>query len=78
MFWQYSNTLYKDIVLNHSHPQDDRLPEGMTCTGYDADTGRKYYVDHTSGGSYVGSPYADYGILTPLRSATTARQDNGM
>ena len=49
----------------------------MTCTGYDADTGRKYYVDRSTGGSYVGAPYAEYGVLTPL-SAATAKQDNGM
>ena len=42
----------------------------MTCTGYDADTGRKYYVDRNTGRSYVGAPYAEYGVLTPLRATT--------
>ncbi|KIM38342.1 hypothetical protein M413DRAFT_420462 [Hebeloma cylindrosporum] len=49
----------------------------MVCTGYNADTGRKYYVDYSSGGTtYVGAPYAEYGVLTPLKSETTAAQDN--
>ncbi|KAF8159955.1 hypothetical protein B0H34DRAFT_797144 [Crassisporium funariophilum] len=53
---------------------DNRLPEGMVCTGYDADTGKRYYQDR-DGSSWAGAPHVQYGIIRPLR-ATTAREDN--
>jgi hypothetical protein len=56
--------------------EDDRLPEGMICIGYDADTGCKSYVDTKEGGVYTGAPYAEYGILTLRKGPTTAREDN--
>jgi len=55
---------------------DDRLPEGMICIGYDADTGCKSYVDTKEGGIYTGAPYAEYGVLTPVKGRTTVREDN--
>jgi hypothetical protein len=58
--------------------EDNRLPEGISCTGYDADTGRKYYADNKTSVTYVGAPYAEYGVLTPLKGQTTAREDNSM
>ncbi|KAJ3515003.1 hypothetical protein NLJ89_g2030 [Agrocybe chaxingu] len=48
----------------------------MKLTGYDADEGRRYYVDTKDGSTWVGAPYAEYGTLTRLRSGTTVREDN--
>ncbi|CAA7262084.1 unnamed protein product [Cyclocybe aegerita] len=48
----------------------------MKLTGYDADEGRRYYVDTKDGSTWVGAPYVEYGILKPLRSRTTARQND--
>jgi hypothetical protein len=47
----------------------------MFCIGYDADTGQKYYVD-SNADTYTGAPYAEYGLLTPVKGPTTAREDN--
>ncbi|PPR04718.1 hypothetical protein CVT24_011840 [Panaeolus cyanescens] len=58
--------------------EDDKLPEGMVCTGYDADTGRRYYRDMTDGSVWVGAPYAEYGVLNSVlnTSKTSPKEDN--
>ncbi|PPQ91212.1 hypothetical protein CVT25_001228 [Psilocybe cyanescens] len=42
----------------------NRLPEGIICTGYDADSGRRHYVDVHDGSRWVGAPYVRHGVLT--------------
>ncbi|KAF8961982.1 hypothetical protein BDZ97DRAFT_2076672 [Flammula alnicola] len=53
---------------------DDRLPEGITCTGYDADSGRRFYVDSKDGSKWVGAPYVEYGVLKPLGESEPAEE----
>ncbi|KAI0002874.1 hypothetical protein BJV74DRAFT_813806 [Russula compacta] len=43
----------------------DRLPHGMIRTGYDADMHQYYFLDTTTGVSYVSEPGNRYGTLTP-------------
>ncbi|KDR70956.1 hypothetical protein GALMADRAFT_814719 [Galerina marginata CBS 339.88] len=45
---------------------DNRLPAGMVWTGYDADTGERFYADR-DGSTWVGAPWAEYGILKRLK-----------
>lgn len=47
----------------------------MVLTGYDADEGRRYYVDKTDGSTWVGAPYAEYGVLMRLTQGTGAKEN---
>jgi len=38
----------------------------MKLTGYDADTGQRCYVDTKDNSTWVGAPYAEYGVLTKV------------
>jgi hypothetical protein len=62
-------------MTNYSQYDEDeyRLPEGMTRTGYDADTQVYFYRD-AQGKVYQGAPGNQYGILRPGSSTvpTTA------
>jgi len=62
-------------MTNYSQYDEDeyRLPEGMTRTGYDADTQVYFYRD-AQGKVYQGAPGNQYGVLRPGSSTvlTTA------
>lgn len=45
---------------------EERLPENMTRTGYDADTQRYQYQDTSDGSYWEGPPGSQYGILRPI------------
>ena len=45
---------------------DSQLPEGLTITGYDSDTGRRHYQDST-GAPWVGLPYTGVANDRPVR-----------
>ena len=50
----------------------------MELTGYDADTGRRWYTDTKDNSTWVGAPYAEYGVLTKVADAAAPkRKDNG-
>jgi hypothetical protein len=54
---------------SHLDSDEERLPEGMTRVGYDADT--QVYTYRDSDGSYwEGAPGCQYGTLHRVRSAT--------
>ncbi|KAF8899365.1 carbohydrate-binding module family 50 protein [Infundibulicybe gibba] len=48
-----------------------RLPEGMTRTGYDADTGRYYFTDK-HGGVWQGEEGAEFGEMTRVSDAPSS------
>src|SRR4051794_10644473 len=50
----------------------ERLPDGMSRVGYDADTQTYTYRDRT-GRKYEGAPGVRYGTMWPVRSSTTYR-----
>lgn len=50
--------------FSHYDTDEERLPEGMTRIGYDADTQTYTYRD-SSGQTYEGAPGATYGHLSP-------------
>ncbi|KAF9038087.1 hypothetical protein BJ165DRAFT_1597139 [Panaeolus papilionaceus] len=58
--------------------EEDKLPEGMVCTGYDAGTGRRYYRDMKDGSVWVGAPYVEYGVMNKVldTSKTSPKEDN--
>lgn len=56
-----SNTRYSRLDSD-----EERLPENMTRTGYDADTQRYQYQDTTDGSYWEGPPGSQYGILRPV------------
>ena len=47
----------------------ERLPEGMTRIGYDADTRQYTFLDTTDGTHYVSAPGNRYGTLVPAATA---------
>ena len=50
---------------------EDRLPEGVSRTGYDADT-QTYTYSGVNGEEYAGQPAQQYGELTLTRAASSA------
>jgi len=50
----------------------------MKLTGYDSDTGQRWYIDTKDNSTWVGAPYAEYGVLTKVADAPVPkRKDNG-
>ncbi|GLB43654.1 putative lysin motif containing protein [Lyophyllum shimeji] len=53
---------------------DHRLPEGMKRTGYDADTGRYYFIDR-DGSVWQGAEGAEFSEMTRVSDPPAASQD---
>ena len=56
---------------SHLDTDEERLPEGMTRIGYDADTQTYTFRDATDGSLWKGAPGCQYGKLFRVKSPST-------